>query len=315
MLQSRTKHNRQTSNKFLSQTQSMHPSQESTPPPKTGRNPKASNPHRPVSGAQCLLTPRPYEEIYHERAYLTTNLEQKTKRIDGLIREYSETEAQLNAGAEGKTRRKLRKLLHLLRCKLDEASEQERAIFSRMGELYMELNSRDAWETTRVKRSSAQPAASRAETAGEDHVATTPVTPCPSFASSEWSVASTSALASPVSVSNSSFSDAQFRRCSDASVVPRSVASEYLETVPEEAEAGTKTPLSVVGEEQRKDVAPSWHPLNQEPEFGDLQYDYVQYDVSEDEAHGSEDDAVDVTPKARVNRFSLPVMQFSWPDA
>ncbi|KAJ3494837.1 hypothetical protein NLG97_g3818 [Lecanicillium saksenae] len=92
--------------------ESMSQNQESRPPPKASSKPKPkpkpSSPRRPASRAQCLLTPRPYEEIYHERAYLVAYLQQKTNRIEGLIKDYSETEAQLNNGAEGKTRRRLR---------------------------------------------------------------------------------------------------------------------------------------------------------------------------------------------------------------
>ncbi|KAJ3475605.1 hypothetical protein NLG97_g9399 [Lecanicillium saksenae] len=183
-----------------------------------------------------------------------------------------------------------------------------------MGELYMELNSRDTWERARMMRSSAQ-----AQAAGEDCL-TAPVTPCPSFASSEWSVSSSSVLVSPVSVSDPSFPDVQVRRRVDEHMMSRSLGSEYLETVPEEGEDGIKQQPPAEEGHMKEEDAPLWHPLNQEPEIGTLEYDYVQFEGSDDDdgnedAHGSGSEAAEAAPKPRINRFSLPVMQFSWPDA
>ncbi|KAJ4153566.1 hypothetical protein LMH87_010049 [Akanthomyces muscarius] len=281
------------------------------------------NPRRRMSRTHCLLAPRPYEDIYHERAYLTTYLQQKTRRIEGLIKEYSQTQAELQAGAEGKTRRRLRKLLNLLRCKLDEASEQERAIFSRLGELYMELNSRDTWERARKPQPSIQEDGSQVGLVGESPTTSvTPVTPCPSFASSDWSVASSAALASPVLAPDPTFADAaQVHEYHDLYTLPRCLASEYLETVPEELESAVKTPPAL--REPTEDdgsppmTPPPWQGLNREPEFGTLEYEYEQYESLEnDEGRRSADDGTSgsLPLKSLAKRPSLPVMQFFWPD-
>lgn len=283
-------------------------------------SPKPSTPNgsqcRPRRN-QCLLAPRPYEDIYHERAYLATYLQQKTQRIEGLIREYSETEALLEQGAEGKTRRRLRKLLNLLRCKLDEASEQERAIFSRMGELYMELNSRDTWERARGVGAAASYGRGFANARG-DPTATpctpyTPSTPCPSFASAEWSVATDS----PVSVSVSAMPDPRVQVYQVEHPLPRYLASECLETVPEDEEL-EKPPPPV--EFERPEIDTSHVPTCfKDPEMGTLQYDFANCNLSdeverEDEEFRSDAEQDSTDSSSRIKRFSLPVMQFSWPD-
>lgn len=293
----------------VSKMEAIHRHKKSKSLPGPGPKQQLEHTRRPSPRAQCLLAPRSYEEIYHERAYLTTYLQQKTRRIEGLVKEYSEAEAQLNAGAEGKARRRLRKLQNLLRCKLDEASEQERAIFSRMGELYMELSSRDTWERSRTTQS----AASFAGIPGGENVVP-PVTPCPSFASSEWSVTS-SFLESPVSVSDLRFPDAEVQLCQDDCTLSPSLGSDYLETVLEEAEKTSKTPTSAKRETADENT-PSWHSLNQEPEVGTLEYDYAYYEDSDNgETHGSDSERCRNVSKIRKNRLSLPVMQFVWPDA
>lgn len=278
-----------------------------------------------MSRTHCLLAPRPYEDIYHERAYLSTYLQQKTRRIEGIIKEYSQTQAELQAGAEGQTRRRLRKLLNLLRCKLDEASEQERFIFSRLGELYMELNSRDTWERARKPQPWMQENGSQARPAEEEYPSTsvTSVTPCPSFASSDWSVASSAVPASPVLASDPRFADAaQVHEYRDLYSLPRCSTSECLETVPEELESAVKTPPAT--SEPAEDAesppkpTPPWQGLNREPEFGILEYDYVQYEpLEDDEDRRSADDGTsgNISLKSLAKRPSLPSMQFFWPDA
>ncbi|KAM3513423.1 hypothetical protein MY11210_002903 [Beauveria gryllotalpidicola] len=307
---------------------------------------RPDSPRRRMSRAHSLLAPRPYEEIYHEQAYLATYLQQKTQRIESIIKEYSGTQAQLERGAEGKTRRRLRKLLNLLRCKLDEASAQERAIFSRMGELYMELNSRDTWERTRSISADADAAhstttqhAAGSSQAGvaDEECGVTPVTPCPSFVSSDGSVASSAALASPEPAFAPVFVNAGVPDDHHPYALP---APEYLEPVPEETEVETKkTPAAPMG---RPEESGQRRQENRSgPEIGILEYHYVHDEtgeededkggkvgdeeqeeeekveaVVEEEAEEEEERETSSRPssKDRSHRFSLPVMQFTWPD-
>lgn len=80
-----------------------------------------------------------------ERAYLTSALQQHSGRAANLMRQYSIVESQLQGLPGDKGRRKLRKQLGLLKSRINEAFEQERAIFSRLTELYMEIQSRESW--------------------------------------------------------------------------------------------------------------------------------------------------------------------------
>ncbi|KAM3458378.1 hypothetical protein MY3296_000584 [Beauveria thailandica] len=316
---------------------------------KKGPRNRPDSPRRRMARAHCLLAPRAYEEIYHEQAYLAMYLQQKTQRIECIIKEYSETQAQLERGAEGKTRRRLRKLLNLLRCKLDEASEQERAIFSRMGELYMELNSRDTWERTRSisTADAAHSATTPHDAAGSsqaDVADDMPVTPCPSFVSSDGSVASSAALvASP----ESAFAPVFVLHAGEPDGHHPRYAPEYLESVPEEmVEVDTKkkeekTPAEAPMEQPEE--SGQWRRETRSgPEIGILEYHYVHDEPEQEEEDNGGEDGDEAeegekeqeeqeqeqeqeeetretssrpSSKDRSHRFSLPVMQFTWPDA
>ncbi|RSL71449.1 hypothetical protein CEP54_001233 [Fusarium duplospermum] len=102
---------------------------------------------RPVSytNSHLIFSPRPYESLYVERAYLTNALQQHSCRAVNLMRQYSIVESQLQGLPGDKGRRKLRKQLGLLKSRINEAYEQERSIFSRLSDLYIEIQSRESW--------------------------------------------------------------------------------------------------------------------------------------------------------------------------
>ncbi|OAA58307.1 hypothetical protein ISF_06846 [Cordyceps fumosorosea ARSEF 2679] len=300
----------------------------------------APNPRRRTSRTHCLLAPRPYEEIYHEQAYLSAHLQQKMQRVEGLIREYSAAQAQLSLGAEGKTRRRLRKLLNLLRCKLEEASEQERAIFGRLGELYMEQSSRDTWERARAAATapvvlvapstptpendddnvSVQKPEIEEEEEGEGTAA--PVTPCPSFTLSECSVASSPVPVPPVYTADPGRAGYQ--------AVARCVTADYLESMPEEnmedtAAAKTPTAPQHAAKEDDELRLCTRQSSSSMPEVGSLEHYYVQREAMSQD-HGSGNDGEEgcassgdegggrTAVKLRSCRHSMPVMQFTWPE-
>ncbi|KAI8662480.1 hypothetical protein NCS56_01052000 [Fusarium sp. Ph1] len=99
----------------------------------------------PYANSHLIFSPRPYESLYVERAYLTSALQQHSGHAANLMRQYSIVESQLQGLPGDKGRRKLRKQLGLLKSRINEAFEQERAIFSRLSELYMEVQSRESW--------------------------------------------------------------------------------------------------------------------------------------------------------------------------
>ncbi|ODA81154.1 hypothetical protein RJ55_04118 [Drechmeria coniospora] len=101
-----------------------------------------------------VFHPRPFEEIYTEQAYLTASLQVQTRRAGELIRRYCSADEELTTVQESKRRRSLRKHLNLLRLQINAAAEQEKVIFMRLSELYLEAQSRQTWGWARQQRQS-----------------------------------------------------------------------------------------------------------------------------------------------------------------
>lgn len=85
--------------------------------------------------------------MFAEHAYLTTALAKQAVVRQSLIRDYSDYERQLaNSGnMTGKARRRLRKKMNLTQDRLDLGAQQERSIYLRLGELFMEQQSHETW--------------------------------------------------------------------------------------------------------------------------------------------------------------------------
>ncbi|KAF3066292.1 hypothetical protein CFAM422_009186 [Trichoderma lentiforme] len=112
------------------------------------RNPKQITPFW-----NLMFRPRSYEEIYAERAYLTTSLHVCSVKVMDLIHQYALIEEVLQAKEHpGKERRKLRKQMSFIKVKFSEASRQEKAIVMRLSELHMEQLGRDAWDQIHQRR-------------------------------------------------------------------------------------------------------------------------------------------------------------------
>lgn len=111
--------------------------------PARGRQADTTQDHS--SSASLVFSPRPYESMYAERAYLTSSLQLQTSRAADLIRKYSLAEARHQHLEAGKERRRLRKHLRFLRSKIIEAAEQQKTVYSRLGELHVEIQSRETW--------------------------------------------------------------------------------------------------------------------------------------------------------------------------
>ncbi|EGU87415.1 hypothetical protein FOQG_03923 [Fusarium oxysporum f. sp. raphani 54005] len=100
---------------------------------------------QPYTNFRLIFSPRPFESLYTDRVYLTSCLQQQAGRAADLMRQYCTVELQLQSLVGDNGRRKLRKQLALLKSKVNQAAEQEKAIFSRLGELYVEIQSRETW--------------------------------------------------------------------------------------------------------------------------------------------------------------------------
>ncbi|KAH7143824.1 hypothetical protein EDB81DRAFT_508258 [Dactylonectria macrodidyma] len=117
---------------------------------RNGRRPSGSSRRRhvdtrqdPFNNANLVFSPRSYEIVCAERAYLTSSLQLQTARAADLMRQYSLAEARHQGLGAGKARRRLRKHLRALQPKMIEVAEQQRAICNRLGELYVEIQSRE----------------------------------------------------------------------------------------------------------------------------------------------------------------------------
>ncbi|KOS20491.1 hypothetical protein ESCO_005362 [Escovopsis weberi] len=100
-----------------------------------------------------ILSPRPYEQIYAEMSYLAGSLHSEALKTAKLIGHYSLIEEALRGeAAVGKHRRRLRKQLSSLKCRIAQASLQEKAIRVRLSELQMEAQSRTTWIQLQQRR-------------------------------------------------------------------------------------------------------------------------------------------------------------------
>ncbi|KAL7934361.1 hypothetical protein V8C35DRAFT_40266 [Trichoderma chlorosporum] len=120
---------------------------------KSCRSRSRRNPKQDTPSWHPMFHPRSYEEIYAERAYLTTSLNVYSINVTELIHQYALVEEVLQAKEHpGKERRKLRKRMSFIKVKLCEASRQEKAIVTRLSELHMEQLGRDAWDQIHQRR-------------------------------------------------------------------------------------------------------------------------------------------------------------------
>ncbi|KAF7555756.1 hypothetical protein G7Z17_g1887 [Cylindrodendrum hubeiense] len=241
--------------------------------------------HHSSSNANLIFSPRPYESMYAERAYLTSSLQIQTSNAADLMRQYSLAEARDKSLEAGKERRQLRKYLRLLRSKIIGTAEQQKTIYSRLGELYVEIQSREAWTLSGYQGASFMdglvPESPSAYSTISSYDISTPTTPLNAT--------------SPVFVPQGYFDD--FPYPLDHSLCKQEPvdAGRSLDTVVEE------------GEE-----------LVLDPEFNfELSYDGVNTEVAAE----SDDAGCDVLPwfdvgfkATRSRRLSLPYIQTAWPE-
>jgi len=111
-----------------------------------------------------VLSPRPIQDLLIERTYLVDSLSTQGRRsyefllrLSALEQEeasYGAATAESPETASERTprqRRRLRKHISLLKSKIAMAAEQEKAIIVRLGELYVEMQSRERWAQVRLQ--------------------------------------------------------------------------------------------------------------------------------------------------------------------
>ncbi|KAF4446378.1 hypothetical protein F53441_10001 [Fusarium austroafricanum] len=113
-----------------------------------GRSPRGNLNQQPHTNSRLIFEPRPIENLYIDRAYLASCLQQQAGRAADLMRQHCAIELQLQNLVGDSGRRKLKKQLSLLKSKVNQAAEQQKYIFSQLGELYVEIQSRETWAQT-----------------------------------------------------------------------------------------------------------------------------------------------------------------------
>lgn len=125
-----------------------------TPPqsPKSGKKKKNKHQHQRAAPLpqSTVLSPRPVQDLLVERSYLVDSLAAQGVRASELIRRLAAAE-QAAAAAPDAGRRRLTKQVSLLRSKIAAAAGQEKAVIVRLGELYVEMQSRERWARARAE--------------------------------------------------------------------------------------------------------------------------------------------------------------------
>ncbi|KAK2059784.1 hypothetical protein LY76DRAFT_511406, partial [Colletotrichum caudatum] len=96
-------------------------------------------------GWSAFTTPNFLEHLYTEKAYLTASLENQGNREVGLMRKLSVLQEKIDNGLPADERRKSRKRAALLKSRIAEVAGQKKAILLRLGDIYVELQSRETW--------------------------------------------------------------------------------------------------------------------------------------------------------------------------
>ncbi|KAM5345286.1 hypothetical protein ACJ41O_011148 [Fusarium nematophilum] len=120
------------------------PKKQRRPSGSRSRPPRVDVRQQPSTNNSHVFSPRPYENLYAEQAYLAASLLQQSARAADMMRQYSAVDSQLQSLDGDKGRRRLRKQLGLLRSRINAAVEQQQAIFIRLGEVFVEIQSREA---------------------------------------------------------------------------------------------------------------------------------------------------------------------------
>ncbi|KAK2042114.1 hypothetical protein LZ31DRAFT_373394 [Colletotrichum somersetense] len=96
-------------------------------------------------GWSAFTTPNSLEHLYTEKAYLTASLENQGNREADLMRKLSVLQERIDNGLPSDERRKSRKRAALLKSRIAEVAGQKKAILLRLGDIYVELQSRETW--------------------------------------------------------------------------------------------------------------------------------------------------------------------------
>ncbi|OLN87879.1 hypothetical protein CCHL11_00338 [Colletotrichum chlorophyti] len=86
-----------------------------------------------------------FEQLYHEKAYLTLSLHNQNEREIQLMRRLSILQDKFENGQASDERRNSRKKMAMLKSKIIETTAQKKVILLRLDDIYLELQSRHTW--------------------------------------------------------------------------------------------------------------------------------------------------------------------------
>ncbi|KAJ9148909.1 hypothetical protein NKR23_g4569 [Pleurostoma richardsiae] len=89
------------------------------------------------------LEPRPFESLHTERSYMLYTLQGQDERARRLLFNLSTAEDRLAAAQGGAQAKKLQKHIAALKTKVAKTAAQEKHMLLRLGELYIEIQSRE----------------------------------------------------------------------------------------------------------------------------------------------------------------------------
>ncbi|GKT47333.1 uncharacterized protein ColSpa_07514 [Colletotrichum spaethianum] len=96
-------------------------------------------------GWSAFPSPNSFEHLYAEKAYLTASLNNQSDREVDLMRKLSILQEKIDNELPPDERRKSRKKTALLKSRIMEAAAQKKTILLRLGDIYVELQSRETW--------------------------------------------------------------------------------------------------------------------------------------------------------------------------
>ncbi|KAK1999081.1 hypothetical protein LX36DRAFT_680601 [Colletotrichum falcatum] len=109
--------------------------------PRGGMNTKMKQ----KDGWSAFTSSNSFEHLYTEKAYLTASLENQGDREVGLMRKLSLLQEKIDNGLPYDERRRSKRKAALLKSRIMEVAEQKKAILLRLGDIYVELQSRETW--------------------------------------------------------------------------------------------------------------------------------------------------------------------------
>ncbi|KAM0323460.1 hypothetical protein ACHAQA_008739 [Verticillium albo-atrum] len=132
----------------LSPTKPARPSLKRSVTSTSQARPVSSKNHVDTRGSlsrPALDTPRSFQQLYDEQAYLVASRTAQEQRSRELMRRLAILEDLLNGQCPEDQGRKSKKQASLLKSKIAGAAEQEKAILGRLGEVFVELQNRERW--------------------------------------------------------------------------------------------------------------------------------------------------------------------------